>query len=180
MRTSYFAKMFAGAAGIAMFASAALSLPAVAAASLIPALSSHNFYGYGNAKVSDATVKGEPFKTALTITNSAPTAQPWNSGAATPAFTSSVAKGDHLLVTLYIRAILPASAKAELSVELSNAPYTSSGRMTITAAKAWKKVTVPAVSLDNYTGPQIHVVFHTGYAKETVQVAGLSVVDKGK
>ena len=153
---------------------------AFAGPSLVPALDSNNFYPYGAAKTAEARVTAEPFRTAMTITNLAPGHDPWDSGASTPTLTGNIAKGDRLQVSLYARALSPAVAKIEVSVELAGAPYTSSGRRTMMLKKSWQRFTVPAVAMASYNGSQIHIIFHTAFAKETVQVGGVKLIDTGK
>jgi hypothetical protein len=152
---------------------------AAAAKSLIGPVSSHDAYGYGATKTTDAQITGEPFKTALVFTNATAGKNSWDSGAAI-GFTAGAAKGDKIVVTFYLRAVKPSSGKVEISIEQPAAPYVSIGRQTFSATKSWQKETYSLTATAPFTDAQEHLLFHTAFAAQTIEVGGLTIVDKGK
>jgi len=133
---------------------------AAAAKSLIGPVSSHDAYGYG-------------------ATNATAGKNSWDSGAAI-GFTAGAAKGDKIVVTFYLRAVKPSSGKVEISIEQPAAPYVSIGRQTFSATKSWQKETYSLTATAPFTDAQEHLLFHTAFAAQTIEVGGLTIVDKGK
>jgi len=144
------------------------------AASLVPPITSHSFYGWGATKVTDASPAGAPAKPVITITSSAAAAKPWDQGAGA-GLLAPVTAGEKLTATFYIKAVSPGSVQTDFSFEKATAPYKSSVRQAITAGKSWTKQTIPFTSAIALPAKDVHILFHTGYAKGSFEVAGLTL-----
>ncbi len=160
-------------AGLSAIACASV-FAANAASSILAPTSTRDFFAWGGATVADAKVAGAPAQPVITVTTAAKGAQTWAS-AGGQSFTAPVKKGEVLTASFYVRALSPATATTDFSFEKGKAPYTSSSFTRIPLTKSWKKITIKIVSKEDYAPNDAHVVFHTGYGKESFQIAGLTL-----
>jgi GH35 family endo-1,4-beta-xylanase len=199
-------------AGLAALASSAYGASPGAAA-LLPADSAAAFKLSGNAgefaKMSTASVSGQPFKSALRIEVARKPQRSGDVQIAAPV-DAAVASGDVLLVSFWMRsgaageatldagfrtvpgaAAVPGAAGAPGARGVAGAPGAAGGRgrgmfggqpalsAPAVAGTAWKKVQFPFALARAYNKGEAEVYFTLGLREQTVEIGGVSLVNYG-
>ena len=140
------------------------------------------------AKPEDATrqmvdVDGRKFAKALRIAVLKQPEHPWNLQLNATS-TAAVEKGDVLLASFFIRCVEPASGAAEghaaFVFETAGPPYDKSAEFLATADKTWRQVFVPFTARQAYAAGKANINFQLGFAAQTLEIGGITVVNYGK
>jgi GH35 family endo-1,4-beta-xylanase len=193
-------------AGLAALASSAYGASPGAAA-LLPADSAAAFKLSGNAgefaKMSTASVSGQPFKSALRIEVARKPQRSGDVQIAAPV-DAAVASGDVLLVSFWMRSgaageatldagfrTVPGAPAAPGARGVAGAPGAAGGRgrgmfggqpalsAPAVAGTAWKKVQFPFALARAYNKGEAEVYFTLGLREQTVEIGGVSLVNYG-
>jgi GH35 family endo-1,4-beta-xylanase len=193
-------------AGLAALASSAYGASPGAAA-LLPADSAAAFKLSGNAgefaKMSTASVSGQPFKSALRIEVARKPQRSGDVQIAAPV-DAAVASGDVLLVSFWMRSgaageatldagfrTVPGAPAAPGARGVAGAPGAAGGRgrgmfggqpalsAPAVAGTVWKKVQFPFALTRAYNKGEAEVYFTLGLREQTVEIGGVSLVNYG-
>ncbi|HEU5316808.1 MAG TPA: hypothetical protein VFX49_11910, partial [Chloroflexota bacterium] len=99
--------------------------------------------------------------------------------------TGAVGRGDAVLVTFFMRTLESAAETDEGRVgvvfEQASDPYTKSLSVTVgtEAGAGWRRYDLPLTTLAGYAAGQAQVNFQLGHGPQTVEIAGVSVLDFG-
>lgn len=123
-------------------------------------------------------VEGQKFTQALRVRVTARPENPWflQVHATT---TAPVAKGDVLLARFSIRCIESMTGEASVGFvfELGKDPWTKSVEFSVSAGRTWTEVNVPFTSVGTYGPGEAGINFPVGFAVQTVEIGGISVVN---
>ena len=178
---------------------ACTSLRADGPTALLPADSASTFKLSGAAgdfaKMSTATVAGQPFSSALRIEVTKKTARPADVQITAPV-DAAMASGDVLLVSFWMQSATPAEATIDagfraggLDAGAGAPPPARAGRggfgnapplnMPAVAGTSWKKVQFPFALTRAYEKGQGELYFTLGLRPQTVEIGGIELVNYG-
>nr|UOX27647.1 cellobiohydrolase [uncultured bacterium] len=128
-------------------------------------------------------VEGQPFSEMIRTKTTKATQNTWDvqirASSAAP-----VERGDALLFTMYFRteASLEESGQgqSEFVFEQATDPWTKSVTYPVGAAAEWTKMYVPFLAQESYEAGAAQLAFRLGYAPQTIEFAGLQLVNYGK
>ena len=140
------------------------------------------------ADAKDAASGGVPTGRALRVVSTGNANYPYSVGVAFPTATA-VKKGDTLLARFYVRAVdsTTSEAFAGVAFEKSSPEWDKSAEMQASAptgsadgqAGPWRRIDVPFASAADYAPGEAHLAFRFGFPNQTVEVAGIEVLDYG-
>jgi endonuclease/exonuclease/phosphatase family metal-dependent hydrolase len=133
--------------------------------------------------VSIVSVEGQPFKRALRLQTKTPSESSWDINVSADIETS-VAKGDVVITRFKARAIQTESDtnSAGLIIKFQQNVYPWTGYMekAVKLTTEWILYEVPFVLGENYDSGNARVIFFLGYEPQTIEIAGLEVVNYEK
>lgn len=152
--------------------------------SLLPAIDAKAFVFNGNRGTStreQVSVSGQDFASAVRITVGEKPEKEWqvNTLCAVPA---AIAKGDALELTFWARsAAEDAPAKFRVVHQLNEKPWSSSFSKVVEPTSAWKRYSFTYAAKQDYAAKGSRVALFLGLAApQTVEIAAVSLVDKGQ
>jgi GH35 family endo-1,4-beta-xylanase len=150
--------------------------PAGGTAVINPALSSFGVIGsqYGNAQV----VSDPTYTQALSVNVTSVPANVYGFEIA-QAITSAVNAGDRLLIQFYARSTTATAAKFDAVFEQNTSPYTRSLTQAIQVNSNWTKYQIPVTAAGSYAAGAAQVDFQLGYQIQSLQIAGIQVLNYG-
>ncbi len=150
--------------------------------SVLPADGVRAFKPFGatqKVELKTVGVTGQPFDTALEAVIKEAGQSAWEMQVTSPTATV-IEKDDVLLATFFARVEKEQESgggETEFVFELAAEPYTKSVSYAVPLTPEWRKVQVRFRALDNYAPGQAQVIFRLGYAPETIQIGGVSVLN---
>ena len=168
--------------GLAAFACVAYAADNGATA-LLPADSASVFRLSGSAgefaKMSSATITGQPFQSALRLEVSRKPARSQDVQIAAPV-TAAVATGDVLMVSFWLRSASPGEAAVDVGFRAGG---TARGpaplNMPAVAGSVWKKVQFPFALTRGYDKGEAEVFFTLGLRQQTLDIGGIELLNYG-
>ncbi len=138
-----------------------------------------------DAQVQTVAVTGQPFTQAVRVRTLQRPPQPYNIQLAARTVTP-VEKDDVLLATFYVRGIESTDetgeARTTIVFEQASDPYTKSLEFTASAPAGggWQRIDMPFQAAGSYAAGQAQVTFRVGYAPQTIEIGGISVMSYRK
>jgi len=135
----------------------------------------------GAATMETIPVEGQEFTKALRVKIAKPAGSAWAIQLHAKS-TAAVEKGDALLATFWLRSAEAASGEALTAFvfELGKEPYSKSIECQVTADRKWHKLSLPFASVGSYAPGEASINFQLGFAAQTVEIAGVQLVNYGK
>lgn len=128
-------------------------------------------------------VEGQPFDEACRLEVREASANPWDVRLQVR-LNASVATGDVMLATFYVRAteskVESAEGRTEFVTELAREPWTKSVSYPVLAGHEWQKVFVRFTAVQAYPANEAQLTFFLGYAPQTIEIGGLSLENFAK
>ena len=96
--------------------------------------------------------------------------------------TTTVAKGDLIVATFYYRRVDTATDEGNFALRVQETgTYTPALDMTFRGRTMWRKVSIPFTAVASATAAQgLSMIFEMGYQNQTIDIAGVSLVDYGQ
>jgi endo-1,4-beta-xylanase len=169
--------------GLATVVCAAIGADAGAQA-LLPADSASAFRLSSSAgeyaRMSPVAVTGQPFSTALRVEVTKKPGRASDVQLATP-IDASVASGDVLLVSFWMRSATSAEATLDAGFRASGGGFRgfSALNTAAVAGPAWKKIQYPFASTRAYNKGEAEVFLTIGLREQTVEIGGVELVNYG-
>jgi endo-1,4-beta-xylanase len=138
-----------------------------------------------DAQMQVVAVAGQPFGQAIQVRTLQRPPQPYNIQLAARTV-APVERDDVLLATFYVRGIESTDetgeARTTIIFEQASDPYTKSLDFTVGALAGgkWQRIDIPFQAAGRYTAGQAQVTFRLGYAPQTIEIGGISVVNYQK
>ncbi len=135
------------------------------------------------ARISMVPVEGQPFDRALRAESLGGADEPWAVQVG-GRLSGAIQYRDVLLVTFYLRAPHPrgetGEGQTEVVLELAREPWNKIVTQAATAGAEWVRFDVPCEASGSYAAGEAQVVFRLGYAPQTIEIGGLSIVNYGR
>jgi endo-1,4-beta-xylanase len=135
----------------------------------------------GLAKTDIVEAQGMPFRKAIRTTTFKQPTTPWDVGVGTY-LSGTVNGGDVCLLSFYARS----SGSDETSrgaihayLEFVALPHDKIVAMPVTADKEWRRIYMPFRAESSLQKGNVRIVFHLGFAPQTVEIGGISLLDFG-
>ena len=150
--------------------------------SVLPADGVRAFKPFGatqKVEIKTIEVTGQPFDTALEAVIKEAGQSAWEMQMTSPTITA-IEKDDVLLATFFARVENEQESgggETEFVFELAAEPYTKSVSYAVPLTPEWREVQVRFLAVDNYAPGQAQLIFRLGYAPETIQIGGVSVLN---
>jgi endo-1,4-beta-xylanase len=134
------------------------------------------------ARVSAATVEGQPFTRALRVETKEKSQNPWDVQLGLRV-AQAVEAGDVILATLYMKTEASRAESAEgqtqFVMELGREPWAKSVEYPVRAAGEWKQVYVRFKAERSYGPGESQLLFRLGYEPQTILLGGVTVENFG-
>ena len=168
--------------GLAAFAYVAYAADTGATA-LLPADAVSVFRLSGSAgefaKMSVATVTGQPFQSALRLEVSRKPGRSQDVQIAAPV-AAAVAAGDVLMVSFWLRSASPGEATVDVGFRAGGAARGPAPlNMPAVAGSVWKKVQLPFALTRGYDKGEAEVFFTLGLRQQTLDIGGIELLNYG-
>lgn len=134
-----------------------------------------NFGGYGGTFGASTTTTGQSFTRLRQMTISSPGTEPWSSGISC-SNTQAITKGSICLMVIWVRSAGAEKAKVNLFLERANT-YEKEIFLTTEIGSEWKRFIAPFNADFDYAVQQLNFGFHTGYKAQSIQIAGVALID---
>lgn len=135
------------------------------------------------ARVSTVAVEGQPFDRALRAESVGGADEAWSVQVGAR-LGEPIQYRDVLLLTFYLRAPKPrgeaGEGQTEVVLELARDPWHKMVTQAATAGADWVRFDVPCEASGSYGAGETQVVFRLGYAPQTIEIGGLSIVNYGR
>jgi len=137
----------------------------------------------GLATVSLEPVQGMPFHEAIAARTLKRPAQPWDVVVGAP-LSGAIEEGDVCLLSFSVRGREaqghPASAQANVYLELRTRPHKKLLAYPVRAGDAWRTFLVPFRAEERLPDGSVQLIFHLGWQPQTFEVCGMSMLNYGK
>lgn len=133
----------------------------------------------GVGTLTQVSVSGQPFATALRLTVGANVNNTWDSQIKFPAV-AGIEANDIVLVAFYARTISAAVETGEggLNVIIEhNVTYAKDLSHKVNIGQEWKQYFAPVKCVSNWPTAQISYLFHTGFPSQTIEIADVRFIN---
>lgn len=131
--------------------------------------------GYGGTLSSSINTTGQSFTRLRQMTISSPGTEPWSSGVSC-SNTQAITKGSICLMVVWVRSAGAEKAKVNLFLERANT-YEKEIFLTTEIGTQWQQFIAPFNADFDYAAQQLNFGFHTGYKAQSIQIAGIALID---
>jgi len=133
------------------------------------------------ASLATVVVEGQPFDRALRVSTTRRPANPWNIKLDAPT-TGSVARGDVILIAFWMRTIASEDESGDgvvnAKLQMNEPPHNGVGGQAQAGAE-WRHCLLPRIARVDLPAGSHHFELHLGYWPQTVEIAGLQVINYG-
>lgn len=130
---------------------------------------------YSATFAATTAVTGQPFTRLRQMTINSAGQEAWSSGV-TCSNTQAITKGSICLMVVWVRSATPEKAKVNLFLERANT-YEKEIFLTTEIGTEWQQFIAPFDADFNYAARELNFGFHTGYKAQSIQIAGLALID---
>lgn len=131
--------------------------------------------GYGGTFGNSSSTTGQSFTRLRQMTISSPGTEPWSSGISC-SNTQAITKGSICLMVVWVRSAGAEKAKVNLFLERANT-YEKEIFLTTEIGTEWQQFVAPFNADFDYAAKQLNFGFHTGYKAQSIQIAGIALID---
>ncbi len=131
--------------------------------------------GYGGTFSASTAITGQTFTRLRQMTISSPGTEAWSSGISC-SNTQAITKGSICLMVVWVRSAGAEKAKVNLFLERANT-YEKEILLTTEIGTQWQQFVAPFDADFDYAAQQLNFGFHTGYKAQSIQIAGIALID---
>ncbi|MDX2072103.1 MAG: endo-1,4-beta-xylanase [Haliscomenobacter sp.] len=131
--------------------------------------------GYGGTLSNSINTTGQSFTRLRQMTISSPGTEPWSSGVSC-SNTQAITKGSICLMVVWVRSAGAEKAKVNLFLERAST-FEKEIFLTTEVSTQWQQFIAPFNADFDYAAKQLNFGFHTGYKAQSIQIAGIALID---